>query len=195
MSHIVLWVEGTIVYDSGVVTPVPTPNPTPLPPPSGDNPFIAWKEVDGLSLNDVHDYKLHGGLPRKLTEAQWMQALAAGYHRSDLSESSDPSGPSGFPSGFDLTGTERGTGRRNYLLPGQVYTFTWTAPRSGPADWQFEVNPGVTTAKNVWFNGVRFEPSIPEWTRLDFMASAGVSHTLSIQLDGTATVGLIVRYA
>lgn len=180
-------VEGgnAVVTCAGTVIVIPPP-----PLPSGPNPFVAWHD-QGIELNDVHDYYLHRGIPRSLTDTQWAQALAAGYHRSDLTSSDSGGGPS-MPTGFDLTGTEGGGGRRNYLQPGNAYTFSWKAPRTQAANWQFEVNPGATTATKVAFNGVW--RNIPEWTRIDFQAVAGQTHALTVQLDGTATVAITVRY-
>lgn len=185
--------QAQIATQLGAVVP-PNPNPDP-PPPAGDNPFIAWK-AQGLPLNDVHDYKLHGGLPRHLTEQQWAQALAAGYQRSDLDASSDPGGPSGFPPGFDLTGTERGTGVRNLLQPGQLYPFSWRASFTGGARWNFEVNPtegGATATTASWDGAAPAE--FKESNGIPFQAVAGQMHTITLQLNGRATVATIVRAA
>lgn len=166
---------------------VPIVPPVVVPPVvAGHNPFIAWK-AEGLSMETIILWRFG----RALTAAEWDLAVAAGYPRENGLQRT--TGPSGFPSGFDLTGTEGGTGRRNVLSGGVAYPFIWVAPKNGPAYWQFEVNPGDRTAKTVSFNGDAPVP-LPEWTTLQFEAVAGVGHALTVQLDGTATVAITVRY-
>lgn len=61
MSHIVLTVDGSVVFESGATVAV-------------DNPFIAWK-AEGFDLVQVAMWKLGRGL----TAAELQQAAAAGY--------------------------------------------------------------------------------------------------------------------
>jgi hypothetical protein len=190
MSLLTIILDGktllTGTFISGITMPKP-PDPPPDPTPS-PNPFIGWK-AEGLTLYDIVLWRLHRGL----TAAEWDQAVAAGYPREDGARTE---GPSGFPSGFDLTGTERGTGVRNPLQPGNAYTFSWKASFTGPAYWHFEVNPtegGATATAAAWDGSTPVQ--FMESNRKDFQAIAGQTHTITLQLDGRATVATIVRPA
>lgn len=168
-------------------TVTPTTPPATVPStPAGPNPFIAWK-AEGLELYDIIRFRLG----HTLTAAEWDLAAAAGYPRE--TGITRFIGPAGFPPGFDLTGTETGNGRRNNLAGGIAYTFTFTAPRDGPCSWQFEINPGEMTATRITFDGTDVR-DLHEWQRVNFTAKAGQTHRITVQLDGRATVGTVVRY-
>lgn len=104
MNRVQVLIDGSPVYDSGVPAPTPTPVPS-------DNPYVAWK-ASGLTLKDVCDYELHIGLPRRLNDQQWAQALAAGYLRTDLDDTGG---------GEDLS--YRYGPVMNWEKPGDIYYF------------------------------------------------------------------------
>jgi hypothetical protein len=198
VSLLTLIFDGKVLF-TGTVTPTNTtqppgpadpPPPPPPPPPTGDNPFVAWK-AEGLTLYDVILYRLHHGL----SEREWEQAVAAGY-ASEAGLRPTGGGPA-MPEGTDLTGTEGGGGRRNNFQANAARTFTFTAPRDGPAYITVEVNPGEMTATRVSViseAGIEVR-DLKEWQRFDFSAVAGRNHAFTVAFDGKATAAVTVRYA
>lgn len=171
-----------------VVPPMPPPVVPPVVPvdpnPLANNPFVKWK-AEGRDMWWIQTQ----GLQHGLSAADWDLAVAAGYDRPAPIQFG--SGPSGFPSGFVLTGTEGGTGVRNAFQNG---IFTFKASRTGKAYWYFSVSPGPNTATKVAIGGGA-EQDLQEQMRVDFHAIAGFTHALTWYMNGTATIETIVRYA
>lgn len=173
---------------NAVVTCAGTVVVTPPPPPidTGPNPFVAWK-AEGLTLYDIIRFRLGHGL----SAAEWDQAAAAGYPRENALQR----GEAYDYRGFDLS-PPRGNGLfvRNELAGGVEYLFTWTAPKSVPAYWEFfeGTQRAGTATKFLWVDGQKM--NFPTYMTFPFNAVAGQTYTIRLKLDATTIVGVDVRY-